>query len=75
MLRSSKIPHKTAGLGVLMVYCIAGLRPELGSFRMYRWQVCNDQCSLCNVWMDQKMSRDEKCVLRHVQLKAFSLIM
>lgn len=58
-----------------MVYCIAGLRSELGSFTMYNWQVYNDQCSLCSVWMDQKMSRDEKYVLRHMQLKTFSLIM
>lgn len=45
MFRSCKIPHKAAGLGVLMAYCIAGLRSELGSFRMYKWQVYNHQCS------------------------------
>lgn len=73
--RSSKITFNAAGLGVLMAYCIAGLRSELGSFKMYKWQVHNNHCSLCCVWMDQKTSRDEKCVLRCVQLKALSLIM
>lgn len=48
MFRSSKIPCKGAGLGVLMAYCIAGLRSEPGSFRMYKWQVYNHQCSLCS---------------------------